>query len=276
MSRRAHAILRLPSVALLLLLAACADLKALTSLVGAIRNEYHVPVNANVSGSRLVLLFPQLPDAKLSPEERAEFARGVARFARAHYTGTPPLTDISVGIVQRSGAGPLTITKTSVPYHFTVAELDDTTRVDVAGAAGPLVDLSAQGGVAESAAAGGGAFPHRLTACPGFVAARAGGADSINIDPVGTVGADAPAAVRYPTSLAGPHAPTGRVTLEYVLGASGAPDMRTARVLSSTGDPFTLAACDALRRSREPVSTSIATGHPVRTVQRRTFVVRPS
>ena len=169
-----------------------------------------------------------------------------------------------------------------MPYRFTIAELDDTTRTIVAAAAAgsPLVDLSGQGGVAAASPADGdgvnSSLPHRLTACPGFVAARAGGADSIDIDPVGTVGPDAPAAVRYPPSLAGPHAPTGRVNLEYVLGANGAPDMRTARVLSSTGDPFTLAACDALRRSREPVSTSIATGHPVRTVQRRTFVVRPS
>lgn len=109
---------------------ACADLKALTSLVAALQSEYHVPVNANVNtdrnGSHLVLLFAQLPQPKLGPDERAAFARDVARFARAHYTGATRLTDISVGTVQRSGAGPVTYTQTSVPYHFTMAELDDT------------------------------------------------------------------------------------------------------------------------------------------------------
>ena len=109
----------------------CADLKAVTTLATALQNEYHVPVNVNVnhngSGSHLVLLFAKFPETKLGPDERAAFARDVARFARAHYAGAAQLTDVTIGSVKRSGAGPVTFTETSVPYRFTMAELDDST-----------------------------------------------------------------------------------------------------------------------------------------------------
>lgn len=123
----------------------CADLKAVTSLATALQNEYHVPVNVNVnrdgSGAHLVLLFAQFPQSKLGPDERAAFARDVARFARAHYAGAAQLTDVRIGSVKRSGAGPVSFTETSVPYRFTMAELDDSTAVpDAAPAADAATD----------------------------------------------------------------------------------------------------------------------------------------
>jgi hypothetical protein len=262
---------------------ACADMKALYSLVNALQGEYHVPVNANLNGSHLVLLFARFPQAKLSPDERAAFARDIARFARAHYAGAARLTDIGVGTVQRSGAGPVTFTRTEVPYRFTIAELDDSSGDAPTAADVPLVGPAAVATTNAAAAAAAAApdpaaaLPHRLAACPGFVAARAGGVDSVGIDPLYTVGSESLAPVRYPPSLGGsPHAPTGRVELEYVLGANGVPDMRTALVVSSTGDPFTLAACDALRRSREAAAASFRDGHAVRALRRRTFVIAPA
>ena len=105
---------------------ACADLKDITALAGAIQTEYKTPANVSVNnGSHLRITFQNAPLAamKMDSAGRATFARQVATFAKAHYPKAGQLDDISVAFANVTQAGPLTVTRTDAPYSFRPGEL---------------------------------------------------------------------------------------------------------------------------------------------------------
>jgi len=110
-----------------------------------------------------------------------------------------------------------------------------------------------------------------LKACPGFEGRRVGGADSVGI--VGQTGVTNSVAPRYPT-LSGDRQPIGRVEIEYVQDTTGRADMRTAWIVESTADPFTLAACEALAASEGTVAT-LQNGRRIRSINFRMFRIAP-
>ena len=104
---------------------ACVDMKAIMGLADALQTEYHMPVNVNVNnGSHLTVTFPKdaVAQLKLSDEGRADFARGVARFAVSHYHGEA-LSDVQIAFQSVSNTGPITVTRTDAPFRFTADEL---------------------------------------------------------------------------------------------------------------------------------------------------------
>lgn len=119
-------LLRLIAITAAVLVAGCADIKEIVNLAVAIQQEYKAPANVNVRNkSHLVITFQNAPQAaaKADNVERAEFARGVARFATAHYKKAAELEDITIAFADVSSNGPVTVTRTDAPYRFSMREL---------------------------------------------------------------------------------------------------------------------------------------------------------
>ena len=102
------------------------DIKAVMALSEAIQAEYHMPAHVAINnGSHLTVTFPKeaVADLKLSDEDRADFARRVARFAVAHYRSGTSLSDVRIAFQSVSNAGMVTVTSTDAPYTFAASEL---------------------------------------------------------------------------------------------------------------------------------------------------------
>ena len=117
----------------LIAVASCADLRDLSALQQDLAREFHhAAVNVNVNnGAYLTVVFQNSQFPSLPDSERAAFARRVAVFVRDHLRGYPRLQSVSVGFASRTGVGPVSYTKSEIPYRFAVAELgsaSDTTR----------------------------------------------------------------------------------------------------------------------------------------------------
>ncbi len=117
----------------LIAVASCADLRDLSALQQDLAREFHhVAVNVNVNnGAYLTVVFQNSQFPSLPDSERAAFAHRVAVFVRDHYRGYARLQNVSVGFASRTGVGPVSYTKSEIPYRFAVGELgsaSDTTR----------------------------------------------------------------------------------------------------------------------------------------------------
>ena len=105
-------------------LAACAVLQDLITLQRGLANEFHTAaINVDVTNDHLTELFQDSTTAKLPETERADLARRVAGFVRDHYARYDNIADVSVGFAQVKRLGPLTSTRTEVPYAFSRIEL---------------------------------------------------------------------------------------------------------------------------------------------------------
>lgn len=118
--------LRLVPVLALLLVAACADMKALFALSSALQRQYGVAATVTLSNdSHLVITFQEPPPAmaKADSAGRAQVAESIAAFAKAHYPGAGQLEDVTVAFAHVRTMGPLTITQRDAPYSFAVHDL---------------------------------------------------------------------------------------------------------------------------------------------------------
>jgi len=105
---------------------ACVDLRAVMDLAKAMQAEYHMPVNVAINNeSHLTITIPMeaVAELKLSDEDRADFARRVARFAASHYRSETPLTDVRIVFESASSIGMVTVTRSDTPYTFLASEL---------------------------------------------------------------------------------------------------------------------------------------------------------
>lgn len=105
-------------------LTACADFKDLIDLQRRLMAEFpRTAININVTNDHLSVLFQDSTTATLPETERAAFARRVAEFVRDHYRDYDRISEVSVGFSQTKRLGPLTSTRTDVPYSFSRTEL---------------------------------------------------------------------------------------------------------------------------------------------------------
>ena|SRR5437660_935661 len=103
---------------------ACGDLRELFTLQRGLAAEFHTnAINISLSGSHLTVMFANSPISELSDSEQGAFARNVAEYIRDHYAPYDSLEGISIGFSAITSGGPITFTKSRVPYHFTPQEL---------------------------------------------------------------------------------------------------------------------------------------------------------
>lgn len=122
--RRLVALSTLVATALVSACGAVADLGELATLSGALSDRYGAPAHVNVhNGTHLTITFQNAPAAELGPAEREAFAREVAEFTRTTYSRAHELAEIRVGFSETSGVGPVRVTRTEAPYHWSIAEL---------------------------------------------------------------------------------------------------------------------------------------------------------
>ena len=110
----------------LLVVTGCGDLRDITTVAEAIQAQYHVPASIRIgSGGHLAITFQVAPTGTHGPDSAttAEFAHGVAAFAKAHYPKAAQLEDVTVQFATVSRSGPLTVTRTAAPYVFPAGEL---------------------------------------------------------------------------------------------------------------------------------------------------------
>ena len=125
---RLGARLRLCFLALGVVASGCAEvssLRDLASLQAGLATEFQEPGTSLHLNNRvqLTITFQNSASAELPAAERAALARRVAVYVRDHYPGYAELQTIHVGFVRRVAVGPVTSTRTEVPYRFTPAEL---------------------------------------------------------------------------------------------------------------------------------------------------------
>ena len=119
------------SLVVLVMAAACADLKDIISLQRDLAREFETPaIGVNINNSvHLTITFSNSPAAVLPDAEQAAFARRVAEYVRDHYVGYDRLQTISVGFATVKGGGPVRFTTTRVPYRFSPDQLGPPRRV---------------------------------------------------------------------------------------------------------------------------------------------------
>ena len=121
---------------LALLLAGCEGIRGLTELQRAMAGEFQQQVGINVNnGTVLTVIVPTNPSAKMDDEARAELARRMAEFARAHYVRGDSLQRIAVVFQTVSRTGPVTVTKQDATFSWPASELARPAPQAAAGAA---------------------------------------------------------------------------------------------------------------------------------------------
>jgi len=109
---------------LLVAVAGCEGVRALTDLQRAMATEFHQQVGINVNGGTvLTVVVPTDANAKMDAESRAELARRMAEFARAHYARGDSLERIGVVFQTVSRRGPVTVTKQDAVFAWSASEL---------------------------------------------------------------------------------------------------------------------------------------------------------
>lgn len=105
--------------------ASCADLKDIVTLASQLQERYHVDANVKVTnGSHLYIdVQNAAAAAKLDSTGKAELARDIAAFAKAHYPRGGQLEDVSVAFSSVSHTGPITVARFGTPYSFAASEL---------------------------------------------------------------------------------------------------------------------------------------------------------
>jgi hypothetical protein len=119
-------ILSLLAASMAVVTVGCADIRDLGSLSGQLAQEFHAPASLNLSnGSHLRITFQNLPPGMYASADsgRQQFARDVARFAKAHYAKASQLQDITIAFTQVTNAGPVSVTRSDAPYSFPVRDL---------------------------------------------------------------------------------------------------------------------------------------------------------
>ena len=112
----------------LILAAACADLKAMMALSLALQKQYGVEAAVKVTNeTHLTITFDELPDAiaKAAGDSaaRSQFARDVAGFTKANYANAARLQDITIAFSHVRSLGAVTITHTEAPYTFAMRDI---------------------------------------------------------------------------------------------------------------------------------------------------------
>lgn len=95
----------------------------LTLHQGLARQYPESAIGVNVTNSVLTVTFQNSTRASLPEAERAALARQVAEFTRDHYPGYARLSRVQVGFVTAHQYGPLTTSRSDVPYSYTVTDL---------------------------------------------------------------------------------------------------------------------------------------------------------
>lgn len=115
-------------VAAVVILAACAEFKAVMALSSKLQQHYGVQTMVNLRNeTHLTVTFGALPEelAKAGDDStvRAQFARDVASFAKANYANAARLEDITIAFSHVRSLGAVTITRTEAPYTFAMRDI---------------------------------------------------------------------------------------------------------------------------------------------------------
>ena len=101
-----------------------AELRDLQGLASAINSRYEAPAGVNLTtGGQLTITFQNSKYAALAPAAREAFARGVARFAVAHFPERDSLRVVRVGFQSVKGMAGFSVTRSEVPYSWSLADL---------------------------------------------------------------------------------------------------------------------------------------------------------
>jgi len=113
--------------ALVSVTAGCIDMgqiRDLQALATAINARYKAPAGINLmTGGQLTITFQNSKYAELPPAARKEFALDVARFAVARSAARDSVRVVRVGFKSTKGMGAVTLSRSEVPYSWSLAEL---------------------------------------------------------------------------------------------------------------------------------------------------------
>ncbi len=127
--RRAWAPARAVTTAMLLgcAVARCGmerTLRDVMMLQQGLMREYQEPaIGVNVTSGVLTVVFQNSKRASLPERERAALAHQVAEFVRDHYGEYGQLSRVQIGFTTAHQYGPLTTTRSDVPYSYAVTDL---------------------------------------------------------------------------------------------------------------------------------------------------------
>lgn len=127
--RRSWAAVRAAMIAALIVcaLSRCGMQQTMRDLLafqqGLVRTYQEPAIGVHVTNSILTITFQNSKRASLPDAERAAFARQVAEFTRDHYSGYAQLSRVQVGFMTAHQYGPLTTSRSDVPYSYTVTDL---------------------------------------------------------------------------------------------------------------------------------------------------------
>lgn len=93
------------------------------ALQQGLMQQYREAVTVNVGDSVLTVTFQNSKRASLPEAERAALAHGVAEFVRAHYGGYGQLARVQVGFTTAHQYGPVSTSRSEVPYSYAVSDL---------------------------------------------------------------------------------------------------------------------------------------------------------
>jgi len=99
------------------------SLRDIFTLQQGLTQKYHEAPSISVTGSVLTVTFQNSERASLPEDDRAAMAHEVAEFVRDHYSGYGQLTRVQVGFVTSHQYGPVSTSRSEVPYSYAVQDL---------------------------------------------------------------------------------------------------------------------------------------------------------
>ena len=99
-------------------------LRDVMMLQQGLMREYQEPaIGVNVANGVLTVVFQNSKRASLPERERSALAHQVAEFVRDHYAEYGHLSRVQIGFTTAHQYGPLTTTRSDVPYSYAATDL---------------------------------------------------------------------------------------------------------------------------------------------------------